>query len=198
MTCSTEGRVLHIRKAVDPPANAWGDSRIICELAQRLGKERYFPYQSTREIFDELREASRGGIADYYGISYERIDREMGVFWPCPSEDHPGTPRLMEGGVSMFPDGKCRMQVTEWRESGDPVAEDFPLYFTTGRVVSQYLSGTQTRRIGGLVDHVPRAAGGDSSAPGRAARHRGRRLGSDHIPTRRTDAASTGCKNNSA
>jgi assimilatory nitrate reductase catalytic subunit len=147
--------VLHIRKAVDPPANAWTDSRIICVLARRLGKERYFPFQSTREIFDELREASRGGIADYYGITYERIDREMGVFWPCPSEDHPGTPRLMEGGVSMFPDGKCRFQVTEWRESGDPVAEDFPLYFTTGRVVSQYLSGTQTRRIGGLVDMYP-------------------------------------------
>jgi assimilatory nitrate reductase catalytic subunit len=155
VTCSAEGRVLHIRKAVDPPANAWTDSRIICELARRLGKERYFPFQSTREIFDELREASRGGIADYYGITYERIDREMGVFWPCPSEDHPGTPRLMEGGVSMFPDGKCRLQVTEWRESGDPISEDFPLYFTTGRVVSQYLSGTQTRRIGGLVDMYP-------------------------------------------
>ena len=55
----------------------------------------------------------------------------------------------------MFPDGKCRFNVTEWRESGDPPAEDFPLYLTTGRVVSQYLSGTQTRRIGGLLDIYP-------------------------------------------
>ena len=102
-----------------------------------------------------MREASRGGIADYYGITYEKIDRQFGVFWPCPDLDHPGTPRLFKGGVSFFPDGRCRFNVTEWRESGDPVNEEFPIYLTTGRVVSQYLSGTQTRRIGGLVDIYP-------------------------------------------
>ena len=155
VTANVEGRVIHIQKAVDPPGNARGDSEIICDLAQRLGKGKYFPYKNTREIFDELREASRGGISDYYGITYERIDREYGVAWPCPSADHPGTPRLFEGGVSMFPDGKCRFNVTEWRESGDPVSNDYPIYLTTGRVVSQYLSGTQTRRIGGLVDIYP-------------------------------------------
>ena len=155
VVCSAEGRVIHIQKAVDPPADARTDSWIICELARRLGHEKKFPFASSREIFDELREASRGGIADYYGITYERIDREMGVFWPCPSEDHPGTPRLFEGGVSFFPDGKCRFNVTRWRESGDPVGDDYPIYLTTGRVVSQYLSGTQTRRIGGLLDIYP-------------------------------------------
>lgn len=155
VVCSAEGRVIHIQKAVDPPEEARPDSWIICELARRLGKGKYFPFTSTREIFDELREASRGGIADYYGITYEKIDRQLGVFWPCPSEDHPGTPRLIEGGVSFFPDGKCRFNVTEWRPSGDPVDNEFPIYLTTGRVVSQYLSGTQTRRIGPLVDIYP-------------------------------------------
>ncbi|HEX9669764.1 MAG TPA: molybdopterin oxidoreductase family protein, partial [Thermoanaerobaculia bacterium] len=155
VVASAEGRVLHIRKAVDPPGDAWPDSRIFIELARRLGKGEYFPYASTREIFDELREASRGGPADYSGITYEKIDRQMGVFWPCPSEDHPGTPRLFEGGRFFHPDGKARFLVTEWRESGDPVDADFPVYLTTGRVVSQYLSGTQTRRIGPLVDQFP-------------------------------------------
>lgn len=155
VTCSAEGRVIHIQKAVDPPANARGDSQIICELAKRLGKGEFFPYESTREIFDELRVASRGGIADYYGITYEKIDEQLGVFWPCPELDHPGTPNLFQGGVSFFPDGKCRFQLTEWRPSGDPVANDFPIYLTTGRVVSQYLSGAQTRRIGPLVDIYP-------------------------------------------
>jgi assimilatory nitrate reductase catalytic subunit len=79
----------------------------------------------------------------------------MGVFWPCPSEDHPGTPRLFEGGQFHFPDGRARVLGTEYRESGDPVDESFPVYLTTGRVVSQYLSGTQTRRIGPLVDRCP-------------------------------------------
>jgi assimilatory nitrate reductase catalytic subunit len=153
--CTAEGRVVHIRKAVDPPGNARQDCNILCDLARCLGKDQYFPYASTAEILDELREASRGGIADYYGITYDKVDRLMGVFWPCPSLDHPGTPRLMEGGRSFYPDGKCRFTLTQWRESGDPVDGDFPVYLTTGRVVSQYLSGTQTRRIGELVDQYP-------------------------------------------
>jgi assimilatory nitrate reductase catalytic subunit len=79
----------------------------------------------------------------------------MGVFWPCPSLEHPGTPRLFENGRSFHPDGRHHFIVTEWRESGDPVSAEFPIYLTTGRVVSQYLSGSQTRRIGGLVDQYP-------------------------------------------
>ncbi|MFY9825624.1 MAG: molybdopterin oxidoreductase family protein [Thermoanaerobaculia bacterium] len=155
VVASAEGRVIHIQKAVDPPGNAWPDSKIYIELARRLGKERFFPYRSPRDIFEELREASKGGNADYGGITYEKIDRQMGVFWPCPTEDHPGTPRLFEGGRFFHPDGKARFVVTEWRESGDPVSEEFPVFLTTGRVVSQYLSGTQTRRIGALVDQFP-------------------------------------------
>ena len=155
VTCSGEGRVVHIQKATNPPGNARADSEILCDLAGRLGKGQYFPFKSTREIFDELREASRGGVADYYGITYEKIDQQYGVFWPCPTLDHPGTPRLMEGGISFHADGKCHLQVSEWRESGDPVSDDYPIYLTTGRVVSQFLSGTQTRRIGALVDIYP-------------------------------------------
>jgi assimilatory nitrate reductase catalytic subunit len=155
VVANVEGRVLHIRQAVTPPGDARQDWRIYCDLAARLGKGRFFPYESARAIFDELREAARGGPADYFGITYEKIDRQMGVFWPCPSEDHPGTPRLFEDGRSFHLDGKVRFLVTEWRPSGDPVDEQFPVYLTTGRVVSQYLSGTQTRRIGGLVDSYP-------------------------------------------
>lgn len=155
VTASLEARVIHIQKAVDPPGNARADSQIICDLARRLGRGQYFPYREPREIFEELRHASRGGLADYYGITYERIDREMGVFWPCPTPEHPGTPRLFEDGRFFHPDGKARFMSLAWRESGDPVDGDFPIYLTTGRVVSQYLSGTQTRRIGPLVDQYP-------------------------------------------
>ena len=155
VVANVEGRVLHVRQAVTPPGDARVDWRIYCDLATRLGKGRFFAYDSARAIFEELREASRGGPADYFGITYEKIDRQMGVFWPCPSEDHPGTPRLFEDGRSFHPDGKARFVVTEWRPSGDPVDEQFPVYLTTGRVVSQYLSGTQTRRIGGLLDSYP-------------------------------------------
>jgi assimilatory nitrate reductase catalytic subunit len=155
VTCNVEGRVLHIRQAVPPPRDARTDSSILCELGRRLGQPRHFAFASPREIFDELREASRGGIADYYGITYEKIDRQQGVFWPCPTEDHPGTPRLYEGGRFAHPDGKARFQVTEWRASGDPTDGDYPVLLTTGRTVNHYLSGSQTRRIGPLLDQYP-------------------------------------------
>ena len=153
--CSAEGRVQKINKAVDPPGEAKSDALIICDLAARLGKARYFTFPSTRDIFEELRRASQGGIADYYGITWERIERELGVFWPCPAEDHPGTPRLFEGGRFYHADGRAHLQVTEWRDSGDPIDADYPILLTTGRVVSHYLSGTQTRRIGALVEQYP-------------------------------------------
>jgi len=155
VTANTEGRVIHIRKAVDPPGNARTDSDIVCDLARRLGRGQYFPFREPREIFEELRLASRGGIADYYGITYEKIDQQMGVFWPCPTLEHPGTPRLFENGRFFHPDGKAHLMNLAWRESGDPVDAEFPIYLTTGRVVSQYLSGAQTRRIGALVDQYP-------------------------------------------
>ncbi|HWQ52227.1 MAG TPA: molybdopterin oxidoreductase family protein [Bryobacteraceae bacterium] len=153
--CSAEGRVQKINKAVDPPGQAKSDALILCDLARKLNKGKYFEFASTKEIFEELRRASQGGVADYYGITWERVEQELGVFWPCPTLDHPGTRRLFENGRFYHPDGKARFLTTDWRPSGDPVDAEYPLYLTTGRVVSHYLSGTQTRRIGPLVDQAP-------------------------------------------
>jgi assimilatory nitrate reductase catalytic subunit len=162
---SAEGRVIRIRKAVECPGEAHQDWRIIQDLAHALGRAQGFTFQSPREIFEELRRASSGGVADYSGISYEKIERNMGVFWPCPEEDHPGTPRLFEPGSwnpvargegpFYFPDGKARFNVAPYSPPAEDVDEQFPIILTTGRVVSQFLSGTQTRRIGPLVDQYP-------------------------------------------
>jgi assimilatory nitrate reductase catalytic subunit len=154
-TTNVEGRVIHHRKAVDPPSGAREDWAIICELAARLGAGDRFQYSSTNEIFEELRLASRGGVSDYYGITWEKIDRMNGVFWPCPSLDHPGTPRLYEGGRFGHPDGKAHFQPVDWRPAAEEPDQQYPIILTTGRVVSHYLSGTQTRRIGSLVDQTP-------------------------------------------
>ena len=153
--CSAEGRVIHWQKSVDPPGEARRDSDIIIELAHRLGCGQYFSFKNPADILEELRIASKGGVADYYGITYERVDAEKGIFWPCPSLDHPGTPILFADRKFYTHDGKAHFYVTEWRPSGDPIDEEYPLFLTTGRVVSQYLSGTQTRRIGALVDQNP-------------------------------------------
>jgi len=168
-----ECRVIKINKAVDPPGDARQDWRIIQDIARALGRPHGFTFAGPREIFDELRIASKGGVADYSGITYEKIDRQMGVFWPCYSEDprtgqpieHEGTPRLFERGSYnpvakgrgpfYFPDGKARFNVADYRTPIDDADAEYPIYLTTGRVVSQFLSGTQTRRIGPLVKQYP-------------------------------------------
>jgi assimilatory nitrate reductase catalytic subunit len=153
---SAEGRVIRILKAVDPPAQAKADTEIILELARRLGAGKFFDHFKTSEdIFNELRVASKGGTADYFGITYKRIEDEMGVFWPCPTLDHPGTPRLWEDRKFKTPDGRAHFNAVTWRPPREEPDEEFPIILTTGRVISHYLSGTQTRRIGGLVDLCP-------------------------------------------
>lgn len=160
-----EGRVIKINKAIDSPGDARQDWRIIQDIARAMGREQGFTFQEPREIFNELRRASAGGTADYSGITYEKIEVQGGVFWPCPSEDHPGTPRLFEpgswnpvaqgSGPFYFPDGKARFNVAPYTPPAEDPDENYPLFLTTGRVVSQFLSGTQTRRIGPLVDQYP-------------------------------------------
>ncbi len=113
-----------------------------------------FTFNSPREIFDELRVASRGGNADYYGITWEKIEKNNGIFWPCPTEDHPGTPRLFEERF-YHPDGKAKFHAIEYNPPKEVPDEEFPLILTSGRVVYQYLSGNQTRRIGFLVQQCP-------------------------------------------
>lgn len=152
---TAEGRVVRINAAVTPPGKARRDSEIIMELAKRLGVGDKFNFENSEAIFNELRVASKGGTADYYGITYEKIENNMGIFWPCPTLDHPGTPRLWEDRKFKTPDGKAHFNAAPYRDPGEITDDEYPIVLTTGRVVSQYLSGSQTRRIGKLLDQYP-------------------------------------------
>ncbi|HVC33673.1 MAG TPA: molybdopterin oxidoreductase family protein, partial [Chloroflexota bacterium] len=153
-TTNLEGRVIKINQASQPPGEARRDWEIVCELARRLGRGKFFPFNSAREIFDELRVASKGGIADYYGITYEKIDQQDGVFWPCPSLDHPGTPRRF-GERFAHLDGRARFFPLTYAPPAEEPGGDYPFRLTTGRVVYHYLSGNQTRRLGFLNSQAP-------------------------------------------
>jgi assimilatory nitrate reductase catalytic subunit len=93
-------------------------------------------------------------MADYYGITWEKIDEQQGVFWPCPTLDHPGTPRLYTERFG-HPDGKARMFPIQYQPPAEEPGPDYPFRLTTGRVVYQYLSGNQTRRLGFLNSQAP-------------------------------------------
>jgi assimilatory nitrate reductase catalytic subunit len=176
-----EGRVLRRRALRPPPVGVRTDLWVIAELARRLddngtgggtdhggapnradgdgtggnGGGPKFP-EDPRLVFEELRRASAGGIADYAGVTWERIDAEDGVFWPCPAQDGPGSPRLFAESFPT-PDGRARFVPVEHRPAAEEISPDYPLYLTTGRVLAQYQSGAQTRRIGPLRTAAPNA-----------------------------------------
>lgn len=151
-----EGRVIRRRVVARPPKGVRGDIDVLRELADRLGCGDKFAFHEPAEVFDEFRRATAGGLADYAGITYERIDREEGVFWPCPSEDHPGTPRLFADRFA-HPDDKAKFHAVTHRPAGEEPDADYPLYFTTGRYKEHYNSGAQTRMVEKLNAAKPHA-----------------------------------------
>lgn len=153
-TTNLEGRVIKINRAADPPGEGKRDWEIVCELARRLGRGQFFDFHSSQQIFDELRRASKGGVADYAGITWEKIDRQNGIFWPCKTEDDPGSPRLFTERFA-HKDGLARFHPIVYKPAAEEPNEAFPLRLTTGRVVYHYLSGNQTRRLGFLNSQAP-------------------------------------------
>ncbi len=150
-----EGRVIYRQRAKQPPAGVRTDLEMLSALADRLGHPAGFPSEP-EAVFEELRRASAGGAADYAGISYERICREDGVFWPCPSEQHQGTPRMFLDRFATA-DGRARFHAVEFQTSAEEPDHEYPLYLTTGRTLAQYQSGTQTRRIASLMQSAAEA-----------------------------------------
>jgi len=140
-----EGRVILRRKAVDPPAEVRSDLDVLADLAHALRAPGGFP-RDPETVFAELGRASAGGPADYSGIDYARIEVEHGVFWPCPAGGHAGTPRLFLDRFAT-PDGRARFHAVEHRAAAEEPCADFPFHLTTGRVLAQYQSGAQTRRV---------------------------------------------------
>ncbi|MFE0461559.1 molybdopterin oxidoreductase family protein [Kitasatospora sp. NPDC058965] len=148
-----EGRVILRQAALAAPAGVRSDLAVLHELAARLGVEKGFP-TDPEEAFEELRRASAGGQADYAGISYRRIKEQDGVFWPCPDEQHPGTPRLFLDRFATE-DGRARFVPVSYRPAAELPDDAYPLYLTTGRVLAQYQSGAQTRRVPQLAQAAP-------------------------------------------
>jgi assimilatory nitrate reductase catalytic subunit len=149
-----EGRVILRRRAAEMPDGVRSDLEIIRAIAEQLDRGDHFAYDSAREVFDELRRATAGGVADYSGITYEKIEAHEGVFWPCPSLEHEGTPRIFADRFAT-PSGRASFHPVRHEAPAEEPDTEYPLYLTTGRVLGHYQSGTQTRRVERLAKLSP-------------------------------------------
>jgi len=137
---NTERKVQRVRKAVASPGEAREDWKIICELSTRMGYP--MSYDSAKSIFEEISRVT----PSYCGINFARLERD-GIFWPCTSTEHPGTPCLH---MDQFTCGLGVFHAIEWIPPAEVPDETYPLYLTTGRVLYQYHTRTMTMRSEGL------------------------------------------------
>ena len=139
---NTERRVQRVRKAVEPAGDSKPDWWITCQLARRMGSKG-FDFENASQIMDEIASLT----PSYGGISYRRLE-EGGLHWPCPTEEHPGTPILH---TQQFTRGKGRFIPLEYKPSMELPDSDYPLILTTGRSLYHWHTGTMTRRVEGLT-----------------------------------------------
>ncbi|MFO8008877.1 MAG: molybdopterin dinucleotide binding domain-containing protein, partial [Candidatus Brocadiia bacterium] len=133
---NSERRVQRIRKALDAPGEARPDWQIICDVSTAMGYP--MQYESASEVFDEMASLT----PSYGGMSFERID-EVGLQWPCPTEDHPGTMFLHEG---RFARGKGLLHVIKFRPPAEVPDEEYPFVLSTGRTLYNYNIGNMSRK----------------------------------------------------
>jgi formate dehydrogenase major subunit len=139
---NTERRVQKVNPAVKPRGSARADWEIIQDIANRLGFK--WSYDKAHDIMDEINKVT----PSYAGINYERLG-VMGLHWPCPAEDHPGTPMLH---VGKFNRGLGKFTPVEYTPPAEEPDEEYPFILTTGRILYHYHTGTMTRRSKGLEE----------------------------------------------
>ena len=143
-----EGRVL-LRRAGGRAARRACAATWRCSPGWPSGSARRcaFAHRAARRSSTSSRRASAGGPADYAGITYDRIRRRARASsGPARPTDHPGTPRLFLDRFAT-PDGRARFVAVEHAGAAEQPCDDYPVHLTTGRVLAQYQSGAQTRRI---------------------------------------------------
>jgi formate dehydrogenase (coenzyme F420) alpha subunit len=134
---NTERRVQISKAALNGPVGARQDYEIIAEIARKLGTNN-FP-ASPEELFEEIRHLT----PSYKGITYQRLENECGLRWPCPTEEHPGTPILH---IGKFARGKGLLVPISYIPPNEITDAEYPMILTTGRLLQHYHTGSMTRR----------------------------------------------------
>ncbi len=141
----TERRVQRVRKAVDPPGEARPDWKIFCDLAKKMGYD--MKCNSPAEIFEEIRTL----LPQYRGITYDRLEK-VGLQWPVPTEDHPGTPVLH---TEKFTRGRGLFIPEDYIPPVELADDEYPMQFTTGRDLARYNFSSMTGKTSQINNISP-------------------------------------------
>ena len=141
---NTERRVQRIRKAIPCVGESKADFEILSEVMAALGYENSF--HTAREVFAEMAAVT----PSYGGMSYERLEKLGSLQWPCPTADHPGTPILHVGKFSRGE--RALFKPAPYRPSAETPDAEYPMIFTTGRILYHYHTSTMTGRVEGLMN----------------------------------------------
>ncbi len=140
---NAERRISRVRKAIEPLAGK-ADWETTIALAQAMGVS--MPYAHPSQIMDEIAATTPA----FRGVSYARLDELGSIQWPCNADAPEGTPIMH---VERFMRGKGQFMLTEYVATEERVGPRFPLLLTTGRILSQYNVGAQTRRTANTAWH---------------------------------------------
>ncbi|MBY5979441.1 formate dehydrogenase subunit alpha [Ferrimonas balearica] len=132
-------------KAIEPPPNVKVDWEIFCLMSTAMGYP--MSYANTQEIWDEMRSL----CPRFAGATYEKMDGLKSVQWPCPTEDHPGTPFLFEGNRFNTPSGKGQLFAADWRPPLEQPDDTYPLVLSTVREVGHYSCRSMTGNCAALT-----------------------------------------------
>ena len=154
-----EGRILRRRAALEAPGNARSELWILSQLAQRLDAPGHFS-PDPREVFEELKEASAGGLADYSGVRWDDLDAGAAIYWPCPAgTEVTAEPGIRNGTPRLFLDGFAhadrRAVLVPVAFQPAPRKSASAVSLVTGRLLEHYQSGAQTRRVPELAHAAP-------------------------------------------
>ena len=154
---NTERRVNLIRNVCKPHGDSKTDLEIFNEMAKRFEQGRKMNFPETAEgVFDELKQLSKGRMLDYSGMSYDKIEAQRGIQWPCNDETAPeGSQRLYTDGVFQFPDGKAKLLALPFNDNNERPDEEYPFWLNSGRVVEHFHTRTRTGKVGNANKFSP-------------------------------------------
>lgn len=153
---NSERRVNLVCNVMPPYADSKPDLWIFNQLAKRFdqGRKIRFP-ETVEEVFQELRQLSKGRMLDYSGLTYDKIEQQRGIQWPCTEGAETGMPRLYADGKFQHADGKAKLIPLPFDDNNERPDEEYPFWLNSGRVVEHFHTRTRTGKIGNLNKFSP-------------------------------------------